>query len=221
MRFTDARDGGRALTAKLEEYGGRKDTVVLAVAWGGAGVGLEVAKRLGLPLDLVFIRRLLVPRGPDSPVCAVSVGGALFLDEELKTLTEAAPDPALGHFLTDALGEFDACVRACRGGRPAMSLAGKTVLLVDNGVRTGSTMLAAVRALRSRCPARVVVAVPVSDVEARAGVEGAVDDFVCLASPTPFGHVGLWYADFARPDDEEIRAMLEESSDTISATTTP
>jgi putative phosphoribosyl transferase len=217
MRFTDTRSAGLALSAKLEAYRGREDTIVLAIAHGGVAVGLEVAKRLGLPLDLLLIRRLFVPRGPGSPVCAVSVGGALFVDAELQaaeesaTGDEAAHDPAREYFLKDALAELDAHVRACRGERGPLDLARKTVLLVDNGIRTGSTMRAAVRALRSSGPARLIAAVPVAAAEACACVEAEADELVYLASPAPFGHVGLWYADFRRPGDDEIRAMLEES----------
>ncbi len=211
MRFDDARAAGRALTAGLEAYDGRADALVLAVARGGVGVGFEVSRRLGLPLDLVLLRRLLVPRGSQEPLCAASVAGSPFLDEELASAhAGAAPDPGLGHFLVDALQAFDSLVRACRGDRPARDLAGRTVILVDNGVRTGSTMLAAVRAVRSKSPARVVAAAPVADAAARASVAAAVEEFVCLATPEPFGHVGLWYADFRRPSDDEIRALLEQ-----------
>jgi predicted phosphoribosyltransferase len=212
MRFTDPRSAGLALAAKLEAYQVSGPAVVLAVARGGVAVALEVAKRLGLPLDLILIRRLLVPHGPDAPLCAVSVGGSPWVDAEVAARIKAAPDAALGHFIADALAELDARARACRGDRQASDLAGKTVLLVDNGIRTGSTVRVAVRALRTRAPARVVTAVPVAAAEACAGVESVSDDFVCLASPEPFGHVGLWYADFKRPDDQEIREMLEESA---------
>jgi putative phosphoribosyl transferase len=209
MRFDDARAAGHALAAGLEAYRGRDDVLVLALARGGVGVGAEVSRRLGLPLDLVCLRRLLVPRGAQEPLCAANVAGSPFLDEELTAARPgAAPDPAFEHFLADALAEFDARVRACRGERRATDLTGKTILLVDNGVRTGSTMLAAVRAVRSKSPARVVAAAPVADAAARSAVAAAVEEFVCLASPEPFGHVGLWYADFRRPSDDEIRAML-------------
>jgi predicted phosphoribosyltransferase len=207
-RFVNARGAGEALAAALEEYKGRADALVLALARGGAGVGSEVAKRLGLPLDLVLLRRLLVTRGPLEPSCAVSLAGSLFIDE-----LDAPPDePAFKHFIESAAAELEAGARACRGDRPASDLRGKTLLLVDNGVRTGSTMLSAVRALRSSAPARVVAAAPVASREGRAVVEAAADAFHCLASPEPFGHVGLWYEDFARPGDEEIRAMLEEAA---------
>ncbi|HEY0173480.1 MAG TPA: phosphoribosyltransferase family protein, partial [Pyrinomonadaceae bacterium] len=155
MRFHDPRAAGRALAAGLEAYRGRADTLVLALARGGVGVGFEVSKQLGLPLDLVCLRRLLVRRDGRGAACVASVAGATFLDEEVRTAAAAsaasasaglATEAGLGHFIEDALAEFDARVRACRGERPALDLSGKTVILVDNGVRTGSTMLAAVRA---------------------------------------------------------------------------
>ncbi len=211
MRFTDPRHAGRELSAQLEMYRGHEHTVVIAIARGGVAVGLEAAKHLGLPLDLVLLRRLLVPHGPDAPVCAFNVGGVLFVDQEIATLKRDAPDPALEHFVADALTNLARDVRACRNERPPLDLARKTVLLIDNGIRTGSTMRAAVRALRSQSPSRIVAAVPVAAVEARAGIEAVTDNFVCLASPAPFGHVGLWYADFKRSSDDEIRGMLAES----------
>lgn len=209
MRFKDTREAGLALAAHLDAYAGRAGTVVLALAHGGVGVGLEVSKRLGLPLDLLLLRRLLVTRGHEEPLCAASVAGASFLDEEVAA--RAADDPILENFVASSLAEFEEHVRACRGERAALDLKGRTVLLVDNGVRTGSTVRAAVRALRSSDPARVVVAVPVAAPEALASVEAAADDFKCHATPAPFGHVGLWYEDFARPSDEQIRAMLSEA----------
>jgi predicted phosphoribosyltransferase len=212
MRFEDARAAGRALAERLGARGVRGDAVVLAVARGGVGVGAEVAKGLGLPLDLVLLRRLLLTRGPLRPACAASVAGAGHLDEEVAAaLGPGGQDPTLREFVADALAELDSEARACRGGRPALDLAGKTVFLVDNGVRTGSTMLAAVRALRPRSPARIFAAAPVADAAALDGLSDAADEVVCLATPEPFGHVGLWYADFRRPHDAEIRALLDET----------
>jgi putative phosphoribosyl transferase len=229
MRFTDTRAAGRALAAKLGDFRGRDDAVVIGVARGGVAVALEVSKRLGLPLDLALMRRLLLPRGPEDPVCAVSVAGALRVDEEASAhFNEDAAgvgegsarcdgrDDALKLYLSGALEELARSARACRGERPPLELARKTVLVVDNGVRTGSTARAVVRALRTESPARVVVAVPVADPEARAAVESFADDFIYLAAPRPFGHVGLWYANFRRPGDDEIRAMLEEAERLIS-----
>lgn len=210
-RFPDARSAGRELASKLTAYAGREDAIVVALARGGVPVASEVAKTLGLPLDVALIRRLLVPHGPEEPVCAVSACGNLFLDEGVPPRPET-PSTPLDFFLTDALGELARRERECRGERPPVALKRKTVLLVDNGVRTGSTMRVAVRALRSFGPERVVAAAPVAAPESRAAVESTSDEFVCLASPQPFGHVGLWYADFERPDDARIRETLERAA---------
>lgn len=209
MRFEDGRAAGRALAERLAAYEARERTAVIAVARGGVAVALEVSKRLRLPLDLLLLRRLLVTRGPLEPVCAANVAGNAFHDAELKTRFEA--EPALGAYTADALAELESRTRACRGTRPALELNGLTVLLVDNGVRTGSTMLAALRALRSCEPARVVAAAPVAAPEALAEVSAAADEFVYLHAPEPFGHVGLWYSSFPRHSDDEIRAMLREA----------
>ena len=212
MRFTDPGAAGRELAEKIEARGSLAGAVVLAVARGGVPVAAEVAKRLRAPLDVVLVRRLLVPRGPEEPVCAVSVAGALVLDEELAARRAARDrEPALESFLAEALREFKARVRACRGARTPLDLSGRTILLVDNGVRTGSTLRAVLRALRTRAPARVVAAFPVASVEGRASVAAVADEVVCLATPEPFGHVGVWYANFARQTDEEIVAALDEA----------
>lgn len=234
MRFPDMRTAGLALAAELEAFRGREDAIVVAIARGGVAVALAVAQHLGLPLDLVLIRRLLTPRGPDDPVCAVNVAGTCYVDEEAAVyLNEegvrgegrrpsgeaadfrdmaAARAAALGPFISGALAELAQSGRACRGGRSPRELAGQTILLVDNGVRTGSTARAVVRALRTHSPARVVVAVPVAARESCAAIETFADDFIYLSTPAPFGHVGLWYAQFNRPDDDQIRTMFEESA---------
>jgi len=207
MRFKDGREAGRALAERLGARAG--DALVVAVARGGVAVALEVSKRLGLPLDLLWLCRLLVPRGPLEPVCAANVAGARFLDAELAPRLEA--EPALASFVAEAVAELDAHALYCRGGRPPAELSGRTVILIDNGVRTGSTMLSALRALRSRKPARVIAAAPVADAASLSQLSNAAEEFVCLHTPEPFGHVGVWYSDFTRPTDDEIRAMLEES----------
>lgn len=213
MRFKDARAAGRALAGALGEHAGRRrDALVIAVARGGVGVGLEAARALGLPLDLLLLRRLLAPQGPLRPACVASVAGATFLDEEVEAALAGGggQDPALRQFVEAAVADFQGRALAARSGRPPLELPGRTVILVDNGVRTGSTMLAALRALRSRAPARVVAAAPVAAPEALDAVRAAADDFVYLHAPHPFGHVGLWYQQFARSSDGEMRAMLQE-----------
>ena len=213
MRFTDPGCAGRELAKKVEARRDLERAVVLAVARGGVAVAAEVARRLCAPLDVVLVRRLLVPRGPEEPVCAVSVAGALVLDEELAARRAARDDegPALESFLAEALREFAARVRACRGARTPLDLSHRAVILIDNGVRTGSTLRAVLRALRTREPARVVAAFPVASVEGRASVAAVADESICLATPEPFGHVGLWYANFERQDDRQIAAALDEA----------
>ncbi|MCA1817013.1 MAG: phosphoribosyltransferase [Acidobacteria bacterium] len=208
MRFTDAREAGGALASRLSDYAGRDGVVVIAVARGGVGVAAEVSRRLALPLDVVLVSRLLAPR-PDDPLCAANVAGTPFLDEGLSA--HAARDPAFANYLAQAAAELGRRARACRGARPALALSGRTVLLVDNGVRTGSTLRAVARAVRRQRPARLVACAPVADAASLGVVRGSCEEFVCLATPEPFGHVGMWYADFARPSDDEMRATLEAS----------
>jgi predicted phosphoribosyltransferase len=207
MRFKDGREAGGALAAKLAAYAGREDVVVIAVASGGVGVAAEVSQRLALPLDLFIISRLLMPRESGDPLCAVNVAGTPFLDEGLDS--HAAREPVFANLLAQACAELEERARACRNNHPALDLSGKTVLVVDNGVRTGSTLRAAARALRSTRPTRLLACAPVAALASLGDMKETFDDFVHLASPEPFGHVGVWYADFRRPSDEEIRAMLE------------
>ena len=210
LRFADAREAGRALAPKLDSYAGADGLVVVGLARGGVGVAFEVARALRATLDVLLIRRLLVPRGMESPACAVSACGNLFVDEGVTPTTDA-PETPLEHFVADALAGLAARERECRGARPPLDLARKVVILVDNGIFTGKTMSAGVRALRALGAARVAAAVPVCAPEARALVEESCDQLVCLAWPEPFGHVGLWYRDFTRPDEGRIRELLEES----------
>ena len=212
MHFTDSREAGRQLAPGLEAFSETKDVALVAIAAGGVPVGAEIAKQLRLPLDLLFIRRLLTPDGPQTPVAAVNVCGTLVIDKALPT-PPAVPESPLDYFVADALRELARRERVCRGGRPALELAQKTVLLVDNGIRTGSTVQIAVRALRELKPARIVLAVPVAAPESRARVESVVDELICLAWPEPFAHVGMFYSNFARPTDEQISQAMSEISD--------
>lgn len=208
VKFANLAAGGRILAGQLYNYLNSEETVVVGIARGGVPVALEVANRLGAPLDIILIRRLLAPRGPGSQICAFNVCGTLVFDQELE-LPSAAPKTPVEYFVADALAELAIRERVCRGGRRALELAGKKVLLIDNGIHTGATVLAAIRALRSTKPTRLVVAVPVAALSSRAAVEAAADEVVCLAWPEPFGHVGLWYANFNVPNEEQIRSMFE------------
>jgi putative phosphoribosyl transferase len=207
-RFPDLRSAGRELAAALEQFSARTDVIVLGLVLGGALVAFEVARHLCLQLDFVIIRRLLVPHGPGSQVCAVNVAGSLVIDEELMP-RPAVPESPLDYFVSDALEKLAGRERQCRGGRPAVDLSQKTVILADCGIRTGLTMRAAIGALRKAGPARIIAAVPVASVKGRAAIEALADEVISLRSREPFGHVGLWYEDFRRPGDESVSDLLE------------
>jgi len=207
-RFASLRSAGRALARELKCYEKRDDVVVLGIALGGAPVAHEVANFLLAPLDLTIVRWLLTPAGPGSQICAVSLGGTMVLDEALPSLA-AVPSTPSEHFLRDAIDELARREQTCRRGRAPINLAGRTIILVDCGIRTGSTMKATIAALRTEKPARIVAAVPVASLGGHAAIAGLADELVCLARPRPFGHVGLWYQDFSRPGDDQVGEVYE------------
>ena len=191
---TSVRNSGHTGTAP--------NVVVLGIILGGLPVANEVASLLHAPLDLVIVRRLLAPEGPGSQRCAVNIGGSMIVDEELMPVD--APSNPLEYFLNDAITELHNREQTCRRYQPAIHLSGKTVVLVDCGIRTGSTMLAAIRALRTVGPARIIAAVPIASLGGHATVVAESDELVCLAQPRRFGNVGLWYKDFTRPGDDHV-----------------
>jgi predicted phosphoribosyltransferase len=207
-RFPNLWTAGSELAPTLTKYRNQDDVVVLAIALGGWPVAYEVATFLGAPLDVVIIRRLFAPLGPGSQTCAVNVAGSMVIDESLLPLP-SIPSTPVEYFVTDAISELKQREQSCRRGRPPVDLAGKTIVLVDCGIRTGLTMQAAIEALSTRGPAKITAAVPVTSEEGRLAVRGSVDEFVCLAVPEPFGHVGLWYTDFSRPDDDSVGQLLD------------
>jgi putative phosphoribosyl transferase len=207
MRFADLRSAGRLLAAELRTYRRAPETIVLGVARGGVPAAVEIAADLALPLDLVLLRAMLQRRDWSDPVRAVNVAGTLILDDELAErdpLSRAVEDM----FVADALDAFARRGSCCRGDRASLSLAGKSVLLVDNAIRSGSTIRGAMRALRKMSPRRVVVAVPVSSAEGLDVARALADDVVCLATPEPFGNGAMWYERFDVPRDEEIESLL-------------
>jgi putative phosphoribosyl transferase len=207
-RFRDRTQAGRILAHDLAEYAGREDVVVLALPRGGVPVGYELARELGAPLDVFVVRKVGVPGHEELAMGAVAAGGVLVLDEGLiQRLGIGAAE--VEHAVAAELRELERREAAYRKGRAPPELAGKTVILVDDGLATGSSMRAAAHAVRRRNPARVVVAVPVAAAETCAELRGDVDDVVCPLTPTPFYAVGLWYDDFSQTSDEEVRELLD------------
>ncbi len=206
-RFRDLRSAGRELALKLATYRGRDEVIVLAIALGGVPVAHEVSRALEAPLDLVIIRRLLAPPRPAPQVCAVNVAGTQIIDNDLPA-QPAAPVTGLDYFIKDALAGLAQRVQLCRGERPSINLKNKTILLVDCGINTGSTMQASIRALRTLQPERIIAAAPVASPAGHDATVEIADEVICLAQPQPFGHVGLWYADFSRPGDDAVAELL-------------
>jgi putative phosphoribosyl transferase len=208
MKFADTHAAGAVLATELEGFKGQRDLVVIGVARGGVAVALEVSDRLSVAFDIVMMRRLLAPRGPDDPACVVNAAGTLYIDEEAATHLANDGDTVLKHFISEAVDNISAAARVCRAERPPLDLAQRPLLLVDNGIRTGSTLRVVVRALRSLGPSSITIAVPVIDISTVPVVESFADNLIYLNAPEPFGHVGLWYRSLIRPTDEQIRSMF-------------
>jgi putative phosphoribosyl transferase len=207
-RFPTPAVAGRELARSLTEFTNANDTIVVAIATGGVPVAMEIATELELPLELLFIQRVLAPVGPQNVLCTVNVAGTLLLDDGIPAPSDH-PVTALDHAISGRLQQLNERVQLVRGDRQPVALKNKTVVLVDNGIHTGSTMLIALRAVRRLSVARVVVAVPVADPASRDAVLQTADDIVCLAWPEKFGHVGMWYEELVRPSEDEIMRLYK------------
>jgi predicted phosphoribosyltransferase len=211
--YRDRSHAGRALAAMLARYAGRPDVVVLALPRGGVPVGAEVARALGAPLDVFLVRKLGVPGREELAMGAIASGGVVVINEEVVRRLDI-PEGVIDAIAAEERLELDRRAEAYRGGRPAPNLRGKMVVLVDDGLATGSTMRAAVAAVRQLGPAAVVVAVPVGAPETCDEFRRVADDVVCAATPEPFFAVGSWYQDFAQTTDDEVRELLARSRPT-------
>jgi putative phosphoribosyl transferase len=206
VRFRDRSEAGRELARGLERYQG-SGAVVLGLARGGVPVAYEVADALGLSLDVFVVRKLGCPGQPELAMGAVASGGTYALNEEV--IRAVGIDAGtLERIVGAQTQEVARRERAYRGERPALAVKGRTVILVDDGLATGSSMLAAVRALRRQRAQVIVVAVPVAPREACREIAHEADEVVCACMPRPFLSVGTWYADFKQTSDEEVRRLL-------------
>jgi putative phosphoribosyl transferase len=207
--FADRRDAGAALADRLAAFAGRPDVVVLALPRGGVPVAHEVARRLGVPLDVFLVRKLGLPGQPELAMGAIASGGVRVLNDDLVGWF-GLPQSIIDEAAAREQIELDRRERAYRGDRPAIELGGRTVIIVDDGLATGSSMKAAVQAVRAQQPARVIVAVPVGAPETCQAFEKIADEIVCVLMPKPFSAVGLWYRDFSQTTDGEVRSLLNE-----------
>jgi putative phosphoribosyl transferase len=211
MRFNDLFEAGRALTPALESYRDREDVVVIGIAFGGVPVAFEVARHLRLPLDVLFIRRLLVPAGKQAAASAVNVCGKSVLEEGLSSDFADDNNP-IKPFVAKELEDLERIVQACRAGRAAHELRNRRVLLVDNGICTGSTLHTALGAIRKLGARQIDVAVPGAAKESRSLLESIADKLICLAFIEPFPHVGMFYKKLRRPDETEVARMLNQAN---------
>jgi predicted phosphoribosyltransferase len=210
--FADRAEAGRRLAERLNAYARKPGTLVLGLPRGGVVTAYEVAKALELPLDVFIVRKLGTPGQKELAMGAVASGGIRVLNREVTEalgLGQADIDAAAG----EEQAEIHRRERLYRGGRPAPELEGKTVLLVDDGLATGSTMYAATLAIRRRHPAGVVVAVPVAPPEVCEEFRFTADEVVCLVTPDDFRAVGTWYRNFSQTTDEEVQRLLQQAEE--------
>jgi predicted phosphoribosyltransferase len=207
VRYRDRSEAGRKLASHLSEYFGRDHVVVLGLPRGGVPVAFEVARGLHVPLDVFLVRKLGVPWQPELAMGAIAAGGVTFLNRRV------VEELRIGERDIEAVvrieqAELERRERLYRGSEPPVDVSGKVVIVVDDGLATGSSMRAAVEALRERAPAEIVVAVPVASEVTCGELAAVADRIVCASTPEPFYAVGLWYDDFRQIDDDEIRSLL-------------
>lgn len=205
--FEDRKEAGRALAARLRHYAGRPDVVVLALPRGGVPVAAPVADALGAPLDLFLVRKLGTPGHRELAMGAIASGGIRVLNDDV-VKWYGIPPAAIDAVAREEEQELVRREAAYREGREAPPLDGKIVILIDDGLATGSTMMAAVKAVRQRHPAKVIVAVPVGARDTCEALATVADEVICVRMPEPFSAVGQWYLDFDQTTDEEVRQLL-------------
>ncbi|GAA4507487.1 phosphoribosyltransferase family protein [Actinoallomurus oryzae] len=210
MMFVDRVDAGRLLGTRLEHLRGQ-DMVVLGLPRGGVPVAFEVARTLGVPLDVIVVRKLGVPFQPELGMGAIGEDGVRVIDEEIVRLAHVSADE-LAMVEARERAELQRRAERFRGGRVRIPLAGRTLVVVDDGIATGSTARAACQVARAHGAARVVLAVPVAPPEWTERLGRDADELVCLETPTPFFAIGQWYADFSQTSDQEVVDCLRQAA---------
>jgi predicted phosphoribosyltransferase len=206
--FSDREDAGRKLAAQIRRGPALKDPVVLALPRGGVPVGLEIARALDAPLDVLIVRKLGHPWQPELAMGAIASGGALVMNPEVMAVAGLS-DTEVEAVIAEERRELARRETAYRGTHPPIPVLGRSVILVDDGVATGSTMFAAIQALRAMKPSSIMVAVPLAPADTLARLRTAADFVACVATPEPFRAVGLWYDHFDQLTDAEVRDFLE------------
>src|SRR5437588_11043742 len=209
--FPDRAEAGRLLGLKLSKYAGRDDVIVLGLPRGGVPVAYEVAQALRAPLDVFIVRKLGVPGFEELAAGAIASGGVRVLNEDVMRALPNA-DEIIEAVTQRETAELERREQEYRDGRPAPEIRGRTVILIDDGLATGATMRAAVKALRQRRAAKIVVAVPVGPPDTCKEFEDEADEVVCASAPAFFQAVGQYYEDFSQTSDEEVRELLTKAA---------
>lgn len=213
MTFRDRSDAGRRLAARLAHHAGDPSLLVLGLPRGGVPVAAEVANALGAPLDVYVVRKLGVPDQRELAMGAIGSGGVRVMNDRVVRASGVAPE-AIEEVIREEERELERREAILRGERPSPEVEGRTIVLVDDGIATGSTMRAAIAALQARGARKVVVAVPIAASETCAELAKEVDEVVCAATPDPVRAISLWYDDFEQMTDAEVRQLVERAATT-------
>ncbi len=216
MQYRNRTEAGRLLAERLSAYAGRPDVLVLALPRGGVPVAYEVARSLHAPLDVFLVRKLGMPGHEELAMGAIASGGVRVVNQDV-TEHWRIPERLIDAVAAREQRELERREQLYRGPRPPPDVTGRIVILVDDGLATGSTMRAAVAALRSQRPRRIVVAVPAAAPQTCDELRTEVDEIICALTPEPFYAVGLWYEDFTQISDERIRELLERAAQELPA----
>ncbi|RMF25328.1 MAG: phosphoribosyltransferase [Cyanobacteria bacterium J083] len=210
-RFRDRTEAGRLLAKILKPtYANQPNVIVLALPRGGVPIGYEIAKALNVPLDLCLVRKLGVPGHEELAMGAIATGGIMLLNENLVRSLRISPQ-AIQEVVIKEQKELKRRDQLYRGDRPAPDLTGRTVIIVDDGIATGSTLKAAIAAIKQQKPEKIIVAVPVAPPDVCQELKNEVDEVVCLLTPEWLYSISLWYDDFSPTTDEEVRRLLAET----------
>ena len=210
QRFLDRHEAGQRLALKLKGFENRSSVVVLGLPRGGVPVAYEVAKAIQAPMDILIVCKLGVPGHEELAIGAIASGGIRILNEDIVDAL-SIPETIINHVTEQEQLELQRREGQYRGDRPPLEIRDRIVILIDDGLATGASMLAAVRAVDPRHPTQIVAAAPAASVQAIRMLQREVDQAICVISPEPFEGVGKWYEDFSQTTDQEVQFLLEES----------